>query len=176
MARINSIDRPTDAAFLLFHIAEEVEGITKIQKLLFIIEEETIFGEKYGREIEFDFNPYKMGPFSAQVYDEISLLLNMNAIEKQDMNKSRSDAWEFEQYTEEKSSNELANKKFTITEKGKKIGRELEEYLDEDVFEDLESTIEEMNSLSLDGLLEYVYTEYPDMTTKSEIKDQVLNH
>lgn len=176
MARIDSIDRPTDAAFLLFHIAEEIEGITKVQKLLFIIEEETLFGEKYGREIDFDFNPYKMGPFSPKVYDEVSLLLNMNAIEKEELDKSHSDAWEFEDYTKQKSSNELAGQRFIITQKGKKIGQELENYLEPQVFEDLKDTVEKKNSLSLNVLLEYVYTEYPKMTTKSEIKDEVLNH
>lgn len=181
MARINEIDRPTDAVFLLFYYAKEIRGITKVQKLLFLIEKETEFGQRHGKNITLDFKPYKMGPFSAEVYDEIELLRSMNAIEIEEMSKDASDAYEFSKWNElfkgtEGDSEGLSNKIFNIKDKGEKIGESLSELLSDSERQDLETTIQNYNSMTLMSLLEYVYTEYEDMTTKSEIIDQVMNY
>lgn len=179
MSKIDEIDRPTDALFLLLQNAEEIEGVTKIQKLLFLMENETKFGKKYGSKTSFEFEPYKMGPFSPKVYDELELLDNMNAMETEGMDKNSTESYEFTNFNdafnkERDNSNGLSNNRFIVTEKGEKIGKSLMDLLSKDVRKDLSKTIERYNSMSLNQLLEYVYTEYPEMTTKSEIVDQVL--
>ena len=176
MAQIDTIDRPTDAAILLFYIADEVEGITKVQKLLFLIEEETEFGEIYGKNISFGFDPYKMGPFSPQVYDEVTMLLNMGALETEPLDSSGTENWEYNNYTNQESSNELAGKKFIITTKGEKIGEEVANYIEEGVFIDLKKKVKKYNKMPLMALLEYVYSNYEEMTTNSEIKESVLSY
>lgn len=175
MAKIDEIDRPTDAAFLLFYLSGEIRGITKIQKLLFLIEKETRFGERYDDKITFDFKAYKMGPFSPKVYEEVELLLNIGALEKVEGEESASDSFEINQYTDnEEGSEGLSGKTFRITQKGQKIGKQLEGLLDDDEIKELRALVEEYNEMPLMQLLEYVYTSYPKMTSKSEIKEDVL--
>lgn len=174
MSKIDTIDRSTDALLLLFHNAGEIEGVTKIQKLLFLIENETEFGEQYADEISFDFEAYKMGPFSPLVYNEIELLLNMRAIEKDSRKIGPSDNWEIRNYMPDSGSEGLSNQLYKTTSKGHTIGRELEKIIDEDMANELEEIIQKYNSMPLRQLLEYVYTNYENMTSNSEIKEQVL--
>lgn len=174
MGKIDNIDRSTDALFLLFYFANEVKGITKVQKLLFLIEEETNFGHTYRDEITLDFEGYKMGPFSPEVYDEIEFLINLGAIKKEEIEETATDSYEIKEYDQEEGSEGLSGKKFKITDKGEKIARKLLDVVDEKQVQELEEKVEKYNTMSLMQLLEYVYSEYPEMTTESEIKDQVL--
>ena len=174
MAKIDNIDRPTDAAFLLFHYAEEIKGITKVQKLLFLVENETRFGSKYSEDISFHFKPYKMGPFSAEVYSQVELLLSMNAIEAEDAQGSPSEGYEMKEWEPKSGSESLSHKKFITTRKGHRIGEALEEVIDKKTKNDLKKTVREYNSMPLRQLLEYVYKNYESMTEKSEIKEEVL--
>lgn len=174
MAKITNIDRPTDAAFLLFHIAEEIDGITKVQKLLFLIEQETEFGRKYADQVTFEFKPYKMGPFSPEVYKQVELLLSMNALEAKSGEMSPSEGFEIKQWAPDSGSEGLAHKRFVTTEKGHVIGESLVDLLDDEMVEELVEVIEYYNSMPLRQLLEYVYTNYEEMTKESEIKEEVL--
>jgi len=45
---------------------------------------------------------------------------------------------------------------------------------DKDILEKIRRIKTKYGALSLQDLLHYVYTKYPDMTTASEIKDKVL--
>ena len=163
MGRIDQIDRRTDVIFILFYFAEEIYGVTKVQKLLFLIEQETEFFNEFEEDVNFNFAPYKMGPFSQEVYLELHFLLQLDAIDKDD--------WDAEaEYVE----TDLANQKFVITSKGRKIAQELVEILEPEHREELESLVQQYNALQLNDLLKYVYTEYPTYTIESEIKDEVL--
>jgi DNA-binding PadR family transcriptional regulator len=162
MPRIDQIDRRTDVVFILFHHAESIRGITKLQKLLFLIEEETEFFEEYGDEIAFEFGAHKMGPFSEHVYEELRFLQQLNAIETEPMEG------------EDDDPDALTNKVFTITPKGEKIAAELASQLDEEYNEELAELVAEYNPMELTELLRRVYNEYPDYTTESEIKDELF--
>lgn len=161
MPRIDQIDRRTDVVFILFHHAGSIRGITKLQKLLFLVEEETEFFEEYGEELEFEFYAHKMGPFSEHVYEEIRFLQQLKAIEMEPM----------ETGTEE---DDLTNQVFHITKKGEKIAAELVNQLEPEYNEELATLVGEYNELELRKLLRYVYAEYPAFTTESEIKDEIL--
>lgn len=166
MARIDEIDRRTDVVFILFYFAESIRGVTKLQKLLFLIEQETGFFEEYEEEVAFDFAPYKMGPFSDEVYSEIEFLLQLSAIESTPMKQSGG---------LNQSHSRLSNKEFCITSKGEKIASQLVDVLEPEYEEELQELVEEYNTMDLNELLRYVYTEYPEYTTESEIKDEVFS-
>lgn len=166
MARIDEIDRRTDVVFILFYFAESICGVTKLQKLLFLIEQETEFFEEYEEDVAFNFAPYKMGPFSDEVYSELEFLLQLSAIEFTPM-KSPTKV--------NQSDSRLRNKEFHITPKGEKIASQLVEVLEPEYEKELEDLVAEYNTMDLKELLRYVYTEYPEYTTKSEIKDEVFS-
>lgn len=162
MPRIDQIDRRTDVVFILFYHAESIHGVTKLQKLLFLIEEETEFFKKYNNDLAFEFNAHKMGPFSKHVYEEIRFLQQLNAIETEPMEDRG------------QGENDLTNKIFHITPKGEKIASELAHQLEPEYNEELAELVEKYNHIGLRELLNYVYTEYPSFTTESEIKDDIL--
>lgn len=166
MARIDTIDREADLAFLLFHLAGDVDGMTRLQKLLFLIEKESEFNDIY-KEISFDFEPYKYGPFSEQVYDEVGFLLNLGALEavEPDYEMENIDADE---------EDELRGKRFKLTEKGEKICAELGETLKDETERDMQEVVDEYSTMTNDELLEYVYKQYPDYTVESKIKEKIL--
>lgn len=162
MPRIDQIDRRTDVVFILFHHAESIHGVTKLQKLLFLIEEETEFFEEYEDDLEFEFKAHKMGPFSKHVYEEIRFLQQLNAIRTEPMENGN------------EGKDDLTNKVFHITPKGKKIASELANQLEAHYNEELAELVEKYNDMKLRELLNYVYSEYPSFTTESEIKDEIL--
>ncbi len=159
MPPIDEIDRRTDVVFLLFHFADEIRGVTKLQKLLFLVEQETEFFEEYEEDIAFNFAPYKMGPFSEHVYEELEFLLAMNAIEGRPLGDQN----------ETEILGGLQEKRFVITDKGSKIAKGLADQLEAEYQSELVDLVEEYNRLSLKELLRYVYTEYPDYAAESEI-------
>lgn len=163
MARIDEIDRRTDVVFLLFSYAEAVEGVTKLQKLLFLIEQETEFFQAYEDDIAFEFAPYKMGPFSEHVYEELEFLLSLDAIKSEPLTGADPDP----------TNSDLAEQRFEITVKGEKIAAELESQLEPEYRRELSDIVATYNSLALQDLLKYVYTEYPKFAAESEIIDEL---
>ncbi len=78
---------------------------------------------------------------------------------------------------------ENIEEEFLITDRGRKFLTQLEVQLDTRdlaLFRSLRSTAEEIRrkygDWPLDRLLRYVYTEYPEYTTASEIRRRVLGH
>ncbi|WP_424016226.1 DUF4065 domain-containing protein (plasmid) [Halorientalis pallida] len=163
MARIDKIDRRTDVVFLVFSYAEAIEGVTKLQKLLFLIEQETEFFQAYENDIAFEFAPYKMGPFSKHVYEELEFLLSLDAIETEPLPGADPNP----------TDSEFAEQRFTITAKGEKIAAQLESQLEPEYCDELSDTVTTYNSLELQDLLKYVYTEYPEYAADSEIIDEL---
>lgn len=174
MPPIDQIDRRTDVVILLFYIANKIEGVTKLQKLLFLIEEETDFFKKYEEKIDINFEAYKMGPFSQEVYEEVEFLLNIGMIEKRPMAYDSSDSYEVRDHIRDDGSEGLSNKVFVLTEKGEKAGKKLEEVLEDKYFRELEDIVSRYGKLPLSDLLEYVYENYEAYTTESTIREQVL--
>ncbi|MFA9518130.1 DUF4065 domain-containing protein [Halopenitus sp. H-Gu1] len=164
MARIDEIDRRTDVVFILFYFAEEIRGVTKLQKLLFLIEQETEFFEEYKDDVAFNFAPYKMGPFSDEVYSELEFLLQLNAIESKSIQPEASEP-----------SPSLKDKRFIITPKGEKIAKTLVELLEPSYQVEIEELVEKYNSMYLRDLLRYVYSTYPDYAVESEIQDKIFS-
>ncbi|WP_440009171.1 DUF4065 domain-containing protein [Halomicrococcus sp. SG-WS-1] len=165
MPRIDEIDRRTDVVFILFYFGEQIRGVTKVQKLLFLVEQETEFFEEYESDVAFNFAPYKMGPFSEHVYEELHFLLQLDAIEAEKISAHGS---------EENEDTDLSNKKFEITPKGQKIATELVDILDEEYQEEIRKLVAQYNEQPLRELLQYVYTEYPEYATESKIKEEVF--
>lgn len=167
MAKNDEITQQEDLAFLLFHYADEVGGITKLQKLLFLLQEETSFMGRY-EEVSFDFKPYHYGPFSDEVYDAVEFLRYMGAIElleEEDLDDLR----------DEEDWGELSGKRFVRTEKGEKMSDGVSDALDEDLDTEFGDVIDEYADMPLEDLLEYVYKQYPEYAVDSEIKDRVLD-
>jgi uncharacterized protein YwgA len=157
-----------------------VSGITRLQKFLYLLQEEAgIAPSKNG----FEFEPYKAGPYSPRVYDDLELLENLGFVESMGTTESTEteaadlDKLVFDDLMEagSKAADAFEERRFTLTEKGQQKVRDM---LDEGsiapVADGIRKVKSKFSSLSLRELLRYVYEKHPEMTTESEIIDQVL--
>lgn len=132
-----------------------VSGITAMQKQIFIItyefaQEHEIPSENPG------YRAYKYGPYShrieraLQTLDEAGLVTSVGRLNTN-------------------------SERFYLTESGEKRGEVLLSKLGDKNLIDLEALKADLQQFTLDGLLTYVYSKYPEFTDKSEIYERVLH-
>jgi hypothetical protein len=178
----------TDLILLLLYakgasgkLSEPITGITRLMKLLFLLKKEGKVDDA------FKFEPYKMGPFSSEVYPEIEFLKNYPTPDSPLISTksvdNNSEIYNPEQikmiedisfYEEEPLSSKEINTEFNLTDLGKKIAVQLWDSTPAENRLEIENIKTKYSSMTLKDLLRYVYKTYPDMTTKSEIKDQLI--
>lgn len=175
-------------------IAAGLGGITRLQKYLFLLEqEEDIRPTRQG----FGFQPYKAGPYSRRIYDDLELLENLGYIRSDE--NGEADEWEriaiadlsfdhllgddanaFSTETEGQAgtADALQERKYTLTERGRRFVEDLNAREDiKPYLEGIRRVKSRFSNYSLQDLLYYVYTKYEasDWISESEIRDQVLS-
>ena len=158
-------------------------GITRLQKLLFLLEREQ---QLRPQGDSFEFAPYKAGPYSSRLYDDLELLENLGLLETEatavatDIEAADIDAVTFEELMSDPEEDDISPDKYEERRfRLSPTGRErVEKLLADDrlrpVVEKIDHVTLRYGQKTLDDLLYYVYTKYPEMTVASEIKDQVL--
>ena len=173
-------------------LGDELRGVTRLQKFLFLLQQE--YGVTLQGEHALAFKPYKAGPYSKKIYDDLELLENLGLIRSE----STGDATEAEHAALEdltfghllgsdaealssesaelaETSDSFNERRFRLTDEGKK---KVEAILASDAAEPFSDGIRKVKSRfanhSLQDLLHYVYTKYDDWTGESEIRDKVL--
>ncbi|EDL60382.1 hypothetical protein PM8797T_25331 [Gimesia maris DSM 8797] len=172
-------------------IAKGIGGITRLQKLLYLLErEENLTPTENG----FDFSAYKAGPYSSKLYDDLEFLENLGFVESEvtaDATLGEAAEVELLDFEEllgdgaENSNDEAVDgiaaadafeeRRFKITDEGtQRIQSLLESEEYKPLSEGIRRVKRKYGTYSLSDLLYYVYEKYPDMTVESEIKDQVF--
>jgi len=174
---------------LLSNKKNPIVGTTRLQKLLFLVEKEK---DLEPSNESFDFIPYKFGPASKTLYNDIEFLVNMGLIEKSNekikmQNKNLNDiegfsANDFLSSTALNSNKNDENKEllddddnivYRITEDGICYLNDNKLLENEDSLK-INSIKDKYSRQPLHALLQYVYRNYPDFITESIIKDEVL--
>ena len=165
--------------------SEGIGGITRLQKLIFLLErEEHLIPGPDG----YSFVPYKMGPYSPALYDDLEFLENMGLLESEitaeatDYEAGEMEALSYDFLMSENTDESLAAREdayeerhYRLTQAGYKIAGELLEKSDvKPVVDKIRRVKSKYCNHSLSDLLYYVYTRYPEMATESEIKNTVL--
>jgi len=173
-------------------IGEEIGGVTRLQKLLFLLEkEEGVTPQGEG----FEFVPYKAGPYSSRLYDDIEFLENLGLLQSEvvaeatdaeaaevALEEAEADRLSFEDLMGDGgSSKQRSNpdvyeeRRFRLSPKGLgRIKEQLESGQYKPVVDGIRKVKSRYSAYSLNDLLYHVYTKYPEMTDESEIKDKVL--
>ena len=161
---------------------ESIQGITRLMKLLFLLDNEKDFNSP------FNFQPYKMGPFSSEVYPELEFLQSFPRPDKPLIQTRVSSSTNLSVNPEQlKLVDDMAvlddedssiaasevNKEFLLSPIGEKVAGQLWNDLDGGSKDMIEKVKKQYGGLTLRNLLRHVYSEYPDMTVNSEIKDQL---
>ncbi len=169
---------------------EPIIGRTKLTKMMYLFEKE-IFSSFFKDNVDItlpSFEPYYFGPFSRQLFEDLAFFQSIGMIEAEETNIPLSfadriesdnafdecdDIWDEACFEEER---ELFESSYRLSDGGKK-------YVENNIWgcftkiqkDKLRAFKSQINKISLDSLLRYVYTKYPEDAKKSKIADKYLN-
>lgn len=169
-------------------VNEKIIGRTKIQKMMFLFEEQ-LYPNFFQESLQIalpGFNPYYFGPFSKELYDYLSFFLSIGMIKAEDTSIPLSKADSIENFDLENDSPDVT---FEVDcDNSDKYEREYflsdigVRYVEENIWNKfshiqklkLKEFKSKINQLSLDSLLSYVYNKYPEQTINSIIAKKYL--
>lgn len=136
---------------LLAYANGELRGKTRLQKALFLLQEEVgVQG--------IDFKPYKFGPYAPEIDRILNKLLDKGLIE----------------IKQEPGGNDVPVQVIRLTEKGALIGNKiLHDIKSSEIWSDVKPIFDLATKNNLVALLAYVYTFYPEWSKSSEIRSKV---
>lgn len=139
-----------------------IEGITKLEKLVFLLERESLMGCCLTENPEF--GSHTFGPFSEKVYRAVDTLvaaeLVLDSAKASDTNE---DSWEMEQIIGIDEARYLT-RTFTLSERGKLYYNALLLELPTEISDQLAEFKRRFTTLPLRQLIRYIYLKYPEFT------------
>lgn len=153
--------------------AGEIEGITRLEKLLFLLEKESGVAGLLTEDP--DFHSHHFGPFSSKVYAAIDLLAAAGLVsDSTTAASSTEDTWESEVVLG-LDADPYATRDIALTALGKDYYDSLLRELPPGTEGEISELKSRFASLPLRQMVRYVYRRYPDFTDKSKIRDAVLS-
>lgn len=169
---------------------EPIIGRTKLTKMMYLFEKE-IFKSFFKDEIQIElpeFKPYYFGPFSKQLFEDLSFFQSIGMILTEETDIPISDAdriesdnvfdkdgdiWEEASFED---NEECYESSYFLSKSGI-------DYIEKDVWlcftevqkDKLKAFKAQINRISLDALLKYVYNKYPEDAKNSKIADKYIN-
>lgn len=189
------VDNRKDIMLLLLYapgkkqvVNEPITGRTRLVKMLFLFRKEVLREFKKGTKIAedefYEFFPWNFGPFSVDVYDDITFFLLCGFIEASNSSdeilpESANEISEWESRIGadyDDTTNEFVEEEFRLTEKGMEFSESLWQTLSNNQKNLLTTFKSKVSNVSLRALVRYVYEVYPDTAERSQIKDKVLGY
>ena len=156
-------------------LSDRINGITRLEKLIFLVERESSFKELLAESA--DFEPYNFGPFSQTVYKAVGYLSSYGLITDTGIiTSSTDDAWAQHAVIGIERDDPYATRNFILSEAGKRYYRALSEEIPQKLLDELAEFKNEFGSLPTRQLIRYVYRRYPDMTERSLIRDEIIGN
>jgi len=179
--------------FLYVDNGVPIIGRTRLQKMAYVFEQE--LKKKFGfdksatenKNLSFNFEAYNYGPFSKEVFDLMEFFVNIEAVT---VNYSIKDIEEAVDSIDdqiisnddmqgmvEDDESQPGDPIYKITDKGVRfVSEKLLGMLNTEQLKAITDLKVAFNRYSLNQILKYVYSKYPDMTKNSLIKDAVLEN
>ena len=167
---------------------EPIIGRTKLTKMMFLFEKQ-IYPRFFEDTIQIElpvFEPYYFGPFSKQLFEDLSFFESIGMIESTMTNIPLSAADKVESAVVFDEDDEWADASFDDVSEQYELSYALsqngQKYVAEKVWpsftqaqtEKLIAFKAQINKISLDSLLRYVYRQYPEEAKKSIIANRYL--
>ncbi len=171
------------------NINEPIKGRTRLIKMMFLFNEEIKKSFLSDSKIEIEkyqaFYPWDYGPFSKEIYDDIEFFINNRFIKSafspdsmMDFEVDELENWANSVYLETDKNTLLSDQneeEFLLTDRGIKFVEEkIKNILSTNQIDILRKFKKNISETSLFAILRYIYMKYPDYTTKSKIKNNVL--
>lgn len=150
-----------------------IEGITRLEKLVFLLDRESDLGQLLTESPEFE--AHNFGPFSAKVYQAVETLEAAGLItDSASLSATSEDSWEADVLIGEEPANSYTTRDFELTDLGHQYYAALISELPSETEPVVRGLKDQFAGLPLRQLIRYVYTKHDDMTGKSLIRDEVL--
>lgn len=148
------------------------DGITRLEKLLFLLDRETKFKDEIAEP--FTFEAYHYGPYSSAVYDAVDFLRAMRLLDERQIDvASGMDVSEESGVLDETDLNQpniYVERQLFLTDDGKAVAQVLSTRVTPVGKAALIEVKDKYGSMPLRQLLRYVYSRYPEFTEKSRIR------
>jgi uncharacterized protein len=193
MARARINDRKDVLLLLLYSpgraesVNEPIVGRTRLVKMLFLFKAEGLHHFRKGTELTEDtfyqFFPWNFGPFSREVYDDLTFFLLRGFIEAEPANEESlpESAAEWEEWLRTSGGNSpddeldpYHEEVFRLTDAGVKFTESLYAELSPSQKRFVRQFKARLTNAPLRAILRYVYEAYPDQADRSQIRDDVL--
>jgi len=179
------VDAVSDLILLILHAnsrkhgRSSLAGTTRLQKLLFLLTQSPVYRglleEKAVPEVEFE--PYKMGPFTPDLYRAVDLLANFNPplVVARPAERAGPDQTELHRYLEDvdlerATATSARPATYALSDVGSRLAAQLWDASPSALHTAVTSIVNDYAALPLRELLRLVYSQYPEMTERSEIK------
>jgi len=166
---------------------EPIVGRTRLVKMLFLFKKEALPHFRKGTDINennfYEFFPWDFGPFSNQVYDDLEFFelrdfIRRSGTKEETLPESAAEWQMWLSATNPDSAmtqlSEYEEEQFQLTETGESFAKSLYLALDSSQKNLLRAFRTQTASVPLRALLRYVYENYPEQTTRSQIREQVI--
>lgn len=153
-----------------------LEGVTRLEKLIFLLERETPARDWMTEKA--DFRSWRFGPFSSKIYEAADTLAAAGMI-RDSASKAGNveDRWEsLTALMDDRDVDPYTTRTFELTDRGQKYYNALLQELPPDAEKVLGDFKSKFGRLPLRRLVRYVYERYPQFTDRSEIRDEILGH
>lgn len=168
------LDKEDTLLLLLLALTEEgamekVRSITRIEKLMYLLQRETQFSDKLGDK--FQFRPWKFGPFSREIYDAIDLLESLGLVHTEEQELAS-----YVEYTERndltgaEQEDPIVEKVFSLTGRGAAVAEKLKSLIATEDWNEILKLKKRFERTPLTSLIQYVYHRYPETTDKSVLE------
>ncbi len=147
-----------------------VASVTRLEKMVFLLQKETAFSGK-DRIHEFKFEPWKFGPFSREIYEDLDLLASLDLVEaKVQELPSYAEYTEQGRLIDSEADEPVVQKAFSLTERGRRVAEKLKALLSERDWAEIAQLKRRFEKVPLTRLIQYVYQKYPETTSKSVLE------
>lgn len=180
------IENGTDLLILLLYASghsgrqgEPVDGITRLQKLMFLLRQGLGPSAMVNLAKSYGYKPYKMGPYSNELGRDLDELISAGIVRAERLEfwirDDSDDRFEFDVDVDVPGRKEkVESKRFSLSpELGMEVGKDLWNSLDLSARRDLNKFKAFFNALSLRQLLIFAYERFPEFTTESVIKSKL---
>lgn len=143
-------------------LAEPIAGITRLQKLVFLLKQGEGPEAVVESAREFNYKPFKMGPFSQELYRDLDVLKSLGLVRTRRLEYLITDDDDPEAADEgEPQPRMVESTLFELSERGINAGRDLMDGLKRRDRDGLIEFKKFFNAISLRQLLIFVYQKYP---------------
>ncbi len=167
------LDKEDVLLLLLFSMSgeeakESVASITRVEKMMYLLQEETEFSSKL--QDRFEYKPWKFGPFSKGIYESLDLLFSLDLLDIEVRELNYIEYTERDVLTGMEEEEPVVEKIFSLTDRGRRVAEKLKSLILEKDWEEFINLRRRFEEVPLTALIQYVYRKYPETTSESVLE------